>query len=150
MISDSALAREFWERGRVPSCPVYDMHGHMGAFRGIYFPRSQPGRMIHTMDGAGVRMLLFSHHDRLFIPEADPATGADAVRRWPDRFRIYLLVNPHYPPASEQIEEIFAAHPATFVGFKFLPDYHKQPLTAEGYRLMAENFERVVFSRIVL
>ena len=30
MIGSSPLAREFWERGKSESCPIYDMHGHMG------------------------------------------------------------------------------------------------------------------------
>ena len=38
MIGDSALAREFWENGRSDSCPIYDMHGHMGPYESIYFP----------------------------------------------------------------------------------------------------------------
>jgi len=39
MIGNSPLAREFWECGKSLSCPIYDMHGHMGAWAAIYLPR---------------------------------------------------------------------------------------------------------------
>ena len=58
MICDSPLARAFWEHGRCQSCPVIDVHGHMGPWAGIYFPRAQPEQMIRTMDAAGVRTVV--------------------------------------------------------------------------------------------
>ena len=61
MIGTSELAREFWEHGKSASCPIYDMHGHMGFYHSIYFPRGDTAGMIRTMDEAGVRMLTFSH-----------------------------------------------------------------------------------------
>ena len=64
----SPLAREFWEKGKSDSCPIYDMHGHMGAWAAIYFPRPTPQQMIGTMDECGVRMLVFSHHLALNVP----------------------------------------------------------------------------------
>ncbi len=135
MISPSVLAKEFWENGMSPNCPVYDMHGHMGAFRGIYFPRCTPEGMIQSMDSAGVRMLLFSHHESLFGgPPAGELPGVEAVRRYPDRFRLYLLVNPNYPLSPAALAQTFEAHPDTFVGLKFLSDYHKKSLSDDGYR----------------
>ena len=40
MISDSPLAQEFWQHGRSDTCPVIDMHGHMGPWYAIHFPRA--------------------------------------------------------------------------------------------------------------
>ena len=54
MIGDSPLAFEFWERGHSASCPIYDMHGHMGTMASIYFPRADAADMVRTMDEAGV------------------------------------------------------------------------------------------------
>jgi predicted TIM-barrel fold metal-dependent hydrolase len=135
LISSSELTREFWEKGKSESCPVYDMHGHMGAFRGIYFPRADAARMIESMDGAGVRLLVFSHHQSLFAgPDGEHIHGLDAVEGYPDRLRLYLLVNPNYPRPHAELASTIEAHPETFLGFKFLSDYHRRPLSDDGYR----------------
>ena len=42
MIADSPLVKAFWEKGRLDDCPVIDMHGHMGPWPAIYFPRAEP------------------------------------------------------------------------------------------------------------
>ena len=135
MISSSSLAAAFWENGKVASCPVYDMHGHMGHFRGIYFPRPGPKEMIESMDSAGVRLLLFSHHESLFAgPDAAGIPGSDAVRQYPERFRLYLLVNPNYPLSEKDLAATIETSADTFVGLKFLSDYHRKPLSDDGYR----------------
>ena len=46
MIGSSPLAEAFWRDGRCDDCPVYDMHGHMGAWHSIYFPRPEASDMI--------------------------------------------------------------------------------------------------------
>ena len=46
MIADSPLVRAFWQKGRVDDCPVIDMHGHMGPWPAIYFPRAEPEQML--------------------------------------------------------------------------------------------------------
>jgi len=129
MIGPSELAREFWERGRMESCPIYDMHGHMGTFHSIYFPRPGPEEMIRTMDECGVRMLVFSHHSALFAPNLGNSPSVEAVRRFPDRLRAYCVVNPNYPEILEEDLASFEAHRDVYVGFKFLSDYHLIALT---------------------
>jgi len=135
VIGDSALAREFWAQGRSASCPVYDMHGHMGPYPAIYFPRGETDDMIRTMDECGVRMLVFSHHVAL---ASSPALGnrlaVEAVRRYPDRLRAYCSVNPNYPEQLQADLEAFEDHADVYVGFKFLSDYHGKPLSDEAYR----------------
>ena len=135
MIGDSALAREFWAHGKSASCPIYDMHGHMGAHAPIYFPRGDTADMIRTMDECGVRILVFSHHVALFFsPELGNRLAVEAVRRYPDRLRAYCSVNPNYPEQLEADLETFEAHSDVYVGLKFLSDYHGLPLTHEAYR----------------
>ena len=133
-IGPSKLAREFWLRGRVADCPVIDMHGHMGPWKGIYFPRAEPEEMLRSMDSAGVRMLVFSHHAALFAPDVGNSAAVEAVRRHPDRFRAYLAVNPHYPEAVARDLDGFDDHRDVFVGLKFLASYHKVALTDPRYR----------------
>lgn len=134
MLAASALAREFWERGKSETCPIYDMHGHMGVYHSIYFPRPDAAAMVRTMDEAGVRWLVFSHHAALHSPDLANQPSIDAVRRFPDRLRAYCMINPNYP---EQVERDLASFddlfPDVFVGFKFLSDYHKVALTDPRY-----------------
>ena len=87
MIGNSPLAYEFWEKGRSESCPIYDMHGHMGPWGPIYFPRSEPEGMLATMDECGVKMLVFSHHLALMSPNVGNRQSLLAVRKHPDRLR---------------------------------------------------------------
>ena len=133
MIGDSELAREFWLNGKVDSCPIYDMHGHMGVWHSIYFPRPDAADMIGTMDECGVKMLVFSHHMALFAPDLGNSLGVQAVRQYPDRLRAYCSVNPNYPEHLEADIATFNDHQDVYVGFKFLPDYHGIPLTDERY-----------------
>jgi predicted TIM-barrel fold metal-dependent hydrolase len=129
MISASALAQEFWECGKSATCPIYDMHGHMGAWHSIYFPRPDAADMIRTMDECGVRLLVFSHHLALFMPDLGNSPSIAAVRQYPDRLRAYCVVNPNYPERLAADLETFEAHRDVYVGFKFLSDYHRIPLS---------------------
>jgi predicted TIM-barrel fold metal-dependent hydrolase len=142
MIDTSDLAREFWERGKSESCPIYDMHGHMGDWPAIYFPRGDTDAMIGTMDECGVRMLVFSHHLSLFVPTLGNQPAIEAVRRYPDRLRAYCVVNPNYPERLEADLVTFEEHADIFVGFKFLADYHGIPLSDERYRPAWEYADR--------
>ncbi len=96
MVKRSPLAREFWENGRAASCPI-DMHGHMGSYHSIYFPRGEAPDMIRTMDGAGVRLLLFSHHPAaLNSPDLGNRLGTSRLnRRFPNRLRAYCVISPN-------------------------------------------------------
>lgn len=129
MIGSSPLAQAFWNDGRADNCPIYDMHGHMGIWHSIYFPRPDAPEMIRTMDSAGVRMLLFAHHGGLFGQDIGHEPAIEAVHRFPDRLRAYLPVNGNYPEQIESDLELLDEHPDVFVGIKFLCDYHLVPMT---------------------
>lgn len=142
MIGNSPLAEEFWRNGRAESCPIYDMHGHMGTFGAIYFPRGEAEQMIATMDECGVRMLVFSHHHALMAPDLGNRPSIAAVRRFPERLRAYCVINPNYPEQAEADLAGFDQHRDVFVGLKFLSDYHKVAISAEGYREALEFADR--------
>jgi uncharacterized protein len=129
----SPLAVEFWQHGRSSTCPIYDMHGHMGTWNAIYFPRGEPEQMIGTMDECGVRMLVFSHHHALMSPDAGNLASIAAVRRFPERLRAYCVINPNYPEISDADLAVFEQRRDVFVGFKFLSDYHRVAITDERY-----------------
>ena len=134
----SSLAAEFWENGRCASCPVYDMHGHMGPWHSIYFPRCEPEQMVRTMDAAGVKLLCFSHHAALFSPDIGNDVSVEAVRKFPRRFRAYLAVNPNHPELLDRDLDRFDAMRDVFIGLKFLADYHGVPLTDKRCRRVWE------------
>ncbi len=134
MIGPSALAREFWEYGKSERCPIYDMHGHMGPWGAIYFPRGAVERVIGTMDECGVWTLVFSHRSALLAPDVGNQASIEAVRRYPDRLRAYCVINPNYPAQAEADLARLEALPDVFVGLKFLSDYHKVVLTDPRYR----------------
>ena len=130
----SPLAEEFWARGRSNSCPIYDMHGHMGPHSAIYFPRAEAPAMIRTMDACGVRLLCFSHHTSLHAPDLSNRRSIEAVRQFPSRFRAYCTINPNYPElVACEVASLGSLCPDVYVGFKFLSDYHKVPLTDPRY-----------------
>jgi len=134
MIGNSPLAVEFWEKGRSESCPIYDMHGHMGPWGAIYFPRSEPEAMIGTMDECGVKMLVFSHHLALMSPEVGNQPSLTAVRAHPDRLRAYCVINPNYPDKVARELDTYQDHLDAYVGFKFLSDYHQVAVSDPRYR----------------
>ncbi len=133
MIGSSALAREFWEKGRSETCPIYDLHGHMGPWTGIYFPRCSPEQMLATMDECGVKLLVFSHHEALLSPEIGNRSTVAAARRFPDRFKAYCTINPNYPELVEAELASYEQHLDVYVGLKFHPDLHGTALTDERY-----------------
>ncbi len=133
MISDSLLAAEFLETGKCAACPVIDMHGHMGPWYGIHFPRASTESMIRTMDECGVRLLVFCHHAALFCPDIGNAANVEAVRKFPARLRAYLGINPHYPQAIATDLAAYDRHRDVYAGLKILADYHRIPWDAPAF-----------------
>jgi predicted TIM-barrel fold metal-dependent hydrolase len=83
------------------------------------------------MDRCGVKMVVSSSHAAL-IDTRENVKMAEIVRAYPDRFRAYWVINPNYP---ERIQKEIAQFSKMegFVGFKFLSDYHKYPITSSRY-----------------
>lgn len=127
----SPIVREFMEDGKCKNCPVIDMHTHLGPYQGIYFPNPSPEDMIRTMDRCGVKMAVSSSHAAL-IDSRENIKMVDVVKKYPDRFRAYWVINPNYPEElEEEIRQFSRAE--GFVGFKFLSDYHRYPVTSPRY-----------------
>lgn len=133
-VNPSHIMREYMQQGFSASCPIIDMHGHLGPIGEIYLPAAPIERMHQVMQHAGVRVIVCCPHEALM---ADPTRGnqlmQDTIDRYPDSFLGYWVINPHYPELVARAGDDQAqAH--GFVGFKFLPDYHTYPLTGDGYR----------------
>jgi predicted TIM-barrel fold metal-dependent hydrolase len=133
VISDTPLARAFWQDGRCRECPVIDMHGHLGDFYGIWFPRAAVEAMVQTMDQAGVRLLCLCPHASLFMPDVGNAALVEAVRQYPDRLRGYLAMNPNYPEQMARDLARYAECADALAGLKVLPDYHRTAMDDAAY-----------------
>jgi len=131
-VNESPLIKEFMDRGRSESCPVIDMHVHLGPYQGIYFPNPWPQDMIRSMDRCGVRMVVSSSHAAL-IDTKENIKMADIIEKHPGRFRAYWVINPNYPERIQGEIDQFSELKG-FVGFKFLSDYHKYPITDPRYQ----------------
>ncbi len=136
------LKEAFYALGVVPDCPVIDMHAHMGPFYGISFPRPDAEGMLHAMDRAGVRWLVFCHHHALHSPDFGNPLNIEAVRRYPGRLRAYCGINPNYPEQVARDLDTYDQYPDVYVGLKMLADYHGFALTHERYRAAWELADR--------
>ena len=128
---DSALAREFWEKGKLESCPVYDFHGHMHEMFGGWLPAGEPEQMLETMDLAGVRRFCFSSHLALYCAEAGERANLEPIRRLGGPLRAYLGVQGFAPNPERDIAAL-KANRDIYVGCKFLCDYHHVAMEGES------------------
>lgn len=135
--NQSLLAREFVENGRLSSISIIDMHTHMGAFYGTYLPEAKLDQMVETMERENIEWIISAPHSALFDPIGSNAEIRAAMRRYPGRIYGYYTVNPHY---DHDLERDLAEFDSVdgYVGFKFLPDYHKYPLHGEKFRKIYE------------
>jgi predicted TIM-barrel fold metal-dependent hydrolase len=138
----STLKEAFYAEGALKDCPVYDLHGHMGAYYGISFPRPDADGMVHAMDRAGVKLLVFCHHGTLMTPDVGNAANIEAVRRYPQRLRAYCGINPNYPNVIARDIAEYDQYPDVYVGVKMLADYHGYALTDARYVLSWELADR--------
>lgn len=88
---------------------VIDCHAHMGPHGGFHIPRNTPEAMVSIMDRIGVSKAAISH---LISLESDFRLGNafvyKAVKKYPDRFIGYAVLNPHYPEElEEELEKCF-------------------------------------------
>jgi predicted TIM-barrel fold metal-dependent hydrolase len=132
-MNPSPIAQEYLEKGHSATCPIIDMHGHLGPFYGCYLPSSPLERMRHRLKRSGVRRIVCSHHSAL---ACDALRGntlmKEVVGEHPDEFLAYWVINPNEPDAVTR--DLRGYERLTgFVGFKFWPDYHLVPVTSPKY-----------------
>jgi predicted TIM-barrel fold metal-dependent hydrolase len=131
--SRSDIGRDFWMHGRCADCPVIDAHGHLGSWKGISFPCSEPSAMVARMDRAGVEKVVFSHHAALSSPDTMNRHAVEAVRAHPDRLRAYCVYNPGCRKISEAELAALDRFPDVFAGLKLHGDMHGVPYTDPRY-----------------
>lgn len=132
-MNPSPIAREYLEQGYSATCPIIDMHGHLGPFYGCYLPSCSAERMCHRLRRCGVRRIVCSHHSALACDaERGNSLMQEAIRAHPEQFLGYWVINPNYP--NDVARALRSFHQRTgFVGLKFWPDYHLVPVTSPKY-----------------
>jgi hypothetical protein len=132
-MNPSPIAQEYVEKGFSTSCPIVDMHGHVGPFYGCYLPSSPLDRMRRRLKRVGVRRIVCSHHSALACDvERGNALMQEIVTAHPDEFLAYWVVNPNLPQITTR--DLRSYHERMgFVGLKFWPDYHLVPVNSPKY-----------------
>jgi len=137
-MNPSPIAQEYLDKGHSTSCPIIDMHGHVGPFYGCYLPSSPIDRMRQRLKHCGVRRIVCSHHTAL---ACDARRGNSLMQKLisahPDEFLGYWVVNPNYPNDTEGDLSTFDQLQG-FVGLKFWPDYHLVPVNSDKYAAALE------------
>ena len=133
MTNRSRLWQEYLANGKAEGCPVISAHAHYGPYMGIYFPeRGEANSMLKMMDRAGIVRAVCAPHAGLIEPDRGHALMAEVIEKYPGRFSGYWCINPNYPEKLAASLRRFS-EARGFVGFKFLADYHLQPITGPGY-----------------
>jgi uncharacterized protein len=129
----SPIAQEYMETGRSDSCPIIDLHGHVGRFNSCYLPSGTTKRMLESAKRAGVRLMVCSHSVALTLDvERGNALMQEVIDEHPDRFLGYWVINPNYPEiVASDLDNFHRTR--GFVGLKFWSDYHLVPLTSPLY-----------------
>ncbi len=116
---------------------VIDFHTHMGLEYCLYYPDHDADSMVKTMDECNVEFIVSSPCEDLFDGDSTRRQITDAMKRYPERIKGYYCVNPTLGADPEEIRKSFRENPG-FVGLKFLPDYHRTPLTSSTYAPVME------------
>ncbi len=138
-MNPSPIVREYLKKGYSETCPIIDLHGHIGCFHGAYLPAAlSVDRMLQSMDRAGVRLLVCSHHTALaYDVERGNGLMQDVLREHPTRFLGYWVINPNHPGIIRRDLENYDSLQG-FVGLKFWADYHLIPITSDKYAAALE------------
>jgi hypothetical protein len=132
-MNPSPIAREYLEHGFSTTCPIIDMHGHVGPFYGCYLPSSPLDRMRQRLKRCGVQRIVCSHHSALACDvEQGNRAMQEVVSAHPEEFLGYWVINPNFPEITARDLRAYGDLKG-FVGLKFWPDYHYVPVNSPKY-----------------
>jgi len=132
-MNPSPIAQEYLQKGHSSTCPIIDMHGHLGPFYGCYLASAPLERMRRRLKRCGVRRIVCSHHSALACDAArGNALMEEVVRGHPDEFLGYWVINPNDADVVARDLRGYDRR-SGFVGLKFWPDYHLVPVNSPKY-----------------
>ncbi len=132
MKNPSQLAADFIKNRCMP-LPIIDSHAHMGVNYGTYMSKASMDEMVEIMDKENIEMVFCAPHSALFDPGMQNKELEEAMAKYPDRFRGYFTFNPNYCDRFSATMSAVLDVPG-YLGFKFLPTYHRYPIDGENYR----------------
>lgn len=137
-LNKSELWAEFIENGRLISTKVIDSHTHMHAVGDASTPICNEDDCIKLMDDENIEMIFCTTHEDLFSPSMNlNETSINFAHRFPNRVKIYYAFNPNQKKDYlDKINQVIVDD--SFIGLKFLPNYHNCSLEGEGYREVLE------------
>jgi predicted TIM-barrel fold metal-dependent hydrolase len=128
---NSKLAQKFWDKGRLDDCPILDFHAHMFNYIGGYMPSGSPESMLRQMDSSNTILTCFVSHDAL--AGVDKYRDIEIASKYPERFKNYRVVLSTHLDVDKDLKAI-DENRDLHVGFKFLSDYYKIPLSDERHK----------------
>ena len=130
---DSALARAYWDQGRLADCYILDFHAHMHHLCSMYLPAHSPEMMIEIMKRCDTRLTVFCSHMAMAYAEFEEEYNLDVAKRYPGYFRAYHAVIPGHTDYIAAIAR-FEANREFYFGFKMHADSDQTPLTDDAYK----------------
>lgn len=132
MKNTSKLAADYM-KNRKMTLPIIDSHAHMGPNYGTYMSRATVDEMIEVMDKENIETIFCAPHGSLFDPVAGNQEIEDAMAKYPGRIKGYYTFNPNYSKEfAEKMDHVLTV--PGYLGFKFLPTYHRYPIDGENYK----------------
>ena len=128
----SALARSFWEHGKLDDCPILDFHAHMHRLASMHLPTQDPESMIETMKRCNTKLTVFCSHVALRYAECEEEYNLNVAKRYPQYFMAYHAVIPNKTDYKETFARM-EKNRQYYFGFKFHADWHSTPLTDSAY-----------------
>jgi len=134
----SPIAQEYLREGRSPTCPIIDLHGHLGPFHGTYMPAAPLEQMRRELQKCGVKRIVCSHHTAMaYDMDLGNRLLLDVLAAYPHEFLGYWVVNPnHSELIARDLRDLHAKRGV--VGLKLWPDYHLVPVTSPKYAAALE------------
>ena len=114
--------------------PIFDCHGHLGVHPDFPAYEHTLEDMLQVMDLLNIEVLAITSTRACYTdcPRGN-AEVAEALRRYPQRFRGYVTVNPRPPgEALRELERWCHFHRPPLI--KLHPECHQYPVNGEYYR----------------
>jgi len=137
MKNTSELAYEFISNMSLKSIPIIDMHTHMGGVYGVHLPKKNTKEMIEVMEHNNVELIISAPHEDLFNPLSENNEIEEAMKKYPQKIKGYFSFNPNYCDDFDKVVQKIEGNQG-YIGFKFLPDYHRVHLDSEEYEKALE------------
>lgn len=118
---------------------VVDAHAHVQSSpAGAIWPRAAE-LLLQDMDRCGIRVAVFSHFGALKAATAAELRSAHddcarLLRAHPNRFRAYVVFQPHLPEVSMDLARRLLVTGSAFAGFKLHAAFHRYPVDGPAYQ----------------